>query len=214
MKRRFNEEKQTNPRKHRTSEISPSFDVFPTNWSSNTHSHHQAILFLRFSWEKSREEAFFPLGFLQNPGICLGLGRFEGDVGFFSLFLKVAEAMQVEKIGAFGTRNPNCCLSPPPFSMKSDGFLGNASAERNSFLSMSSLFLSRSARKRRRWLLAPGAAIYDHMVGKVVLFFAGISKLPLLGNILNGIEWAPPMINSKTPANFDRANVHCWIWSC
>lgn len=64
------------------------------------------------------------------------------------LFLKVAEAMQVEKIGAFGTRNPSCCLSPPPFSMKSDGFLGNASAERNSFLSISSLFLSRSARKK------------------------------------------------------------------
>lgn len=70
----------------RTSEISPSFDVFRTNCSSNARSHHQAILFLRFSSEKSREEAFFPLGFLQIPGICLGLGRFEGEVGFFLCF--------------------------------------------------------------------------------------------------------------------------------
>lgn len=77
---------------------------------------------------------------------------------FFPSFQGVFEAMQVERWVLLVLDTLVICLSPPPFSMKSDEFLGNAFAEEFEL----SLSLSLVG-KRREWLLAPGAAIYDQM---------------------------------------------------
>lgn len=99
------------------------------------------------------------LGDIRNSGGLFGCGRLEGEMGFFSPVFKVCSRQCRWKRWVLLVLDTLViCLSPPPFSMKSDEFLGNAFAEEFEL----SLSLS-VVGKRREWLLAPGAAIYDQM---------------------------------------------------